>query len=566
MTQEQALQILKTGANVFLTGEPGAGKTHTINEYASYLRCRAIEPAITASTGIAATHIGGQTIHSWSGIGIRPLLSKRDLKNIADNEYVRRRVEHAHVLIIDEISMLASETLSMVDAVCKKIKENNKPFGGMQIILVGDFFQLPPIVKNNGNADPSAPRFAYDSPCWTEANFVVAYLTDQFRQDDQNFLDVLSAIRRNEFGGEHLKYIQRRKIQHDKAKDNMLKLFTHNVDVDLINDAMLEKLPGVTQQFEMTGRGPEFMIKNLRKGSLSPEYLRLKAGAAVMFTKNNLQKGFVNGTLGIVSDFAVESGYPIVKTQNGKFIEAEPMEWIIDENGRTVASITQFPLRLAWAITVHKSQGLSLDEAVMDLSDVFEYGQGYVALSRVRRLSGLHILGWNEQTFKVHPDVLKKDKKFRAFSDVAVNELEKIPAAALENKRLDFISACGGREVSGWEAPRVIRKAKKKKGDSHDVTLHFFNQGKDIAQIAKERGLTKGTIVSHLEKLRAKNTVKSVEMARLLPPKLGKAVKEIVLAFRKTEGRALSPVFEKLNGRFSYDELRLVRLLIDDDK
>ena len=219
MTQEQALTILKTGTNVFLTGEPGSGKTHTLNQYVAYLRERDIEPAITASTGIAATHIGGMTIHSWSGMGIKTKLDKYDLDKIASTEYIAKRVLRAKVLIIDEVSMLLSETLSMIDAVCREIKRSPDPFGGLQIILVGDFFQLPPIVnpvrnrtqtqasaisngvkneikENNAQSmllEESLTRFAYDSPAWNRANPIVCYLTEQYRQDDDKFLSILSA-------------------------------------------------------------------------------------------------------------------------------------------------------------------------------------------------------------------------------------------------------------------------------------------------------------------------------------------------------------------------------------
>ena len=153
MTQSQALSILKTGANVFLTGEPGSGKTHTINEYVAYLRARGIEPAITASTGISATHIGGMTIHSWSGIGIKTKLDKCDLDKISSNNHIVNRIKRAKVLIIDEVSMLPPETLSMIDAICGKIKQSLEPFGGIQVVLVGDFFQLPPIVKTGVGND-----------------------------------------------------------------------------------------------------------------------------------------------------------------------------------------------------------------------------------------------------------------------------------------------------------------------------------------------------------------------------------------------------------------------------
>jgi len=487
MTQSQALSILKTGANIFLTGEPGSGKTHAINEYVAYLRVRSIEPAITASTGIAATHIGGITIHSWSGIGIKTSLDKYGLNKIASSKYIVKRVRRAKVLIIDEVSMLSPETLSMIDAVCREIKQNPEPFGGIQIVLVGDFFQLPPVMNPVRNkplqaaaATPSAERisngvkigtednasvtlikeplyrFAYDSPAWERANPVVCYLTEQYRQDDKDFLALLSAIRSNIFGNDHLCRIETRKIDHRTAPSGTPKLFSHNVDVDRVNDEVLAKLPGEPRVFTMFSRGPDALVSALQKGCLSPKTLSLKIGAAVMFTKNNPKEGFVNGTLGTIENFDKNSGYPIIKTRNGRRIGVEPMDWTVEENGKIRARITQLPLRLAWAITVHKSQGMSLDEAVMDLSDVFEFGQGYVALSRVRRLSGLYLLGWNERAFQVHPEVLAQDTKFRTQSEQAMRTFSRMAENEVVAIHEQSIHSCGGKIVSESRAVAKI--------------------------------------------------------------------------------------------------------------
>ncbi len=419
MTQTEALNIIKTGANVFLTGEPGTGKTYLVNEYVNFLRAHNIEPAITASTGIAATHIGGLTIHSWSGIGIKSELTKHELTKIAATEYLAKRIRRTKVLIIDEISMLSPETLGMVDAVCREVKQRPEPFGDIQVVLVGDFFQLPPIIKKlesdfNQHILFTKPvgRFAYEAPVWAQANMMVCYLTEQYRQDDNAFLNILGAIRRNEFGSSHLCHIEARKIAHTDAPTNIPKLFTHNIDVDRVNDERLATLSGRTQTFAMLSQGAEALVIALKKGCLSPEQLNLKTNAVVMFTKNSPKGLFVNGTLGVVERFDSTTEYPIVKIRSGQQIMVEPMDWTVEENNKIKARLTQLPLRLAWAITIHKSQGLSLDAAVMDLSQVFEFGQGYVALSRVRRLAGLHMLGWNERAFQVHPDILTKDNDF----------------------------------------------------------------------------------------------------------------------------------------------------------
>lgn len=470
MTQDQALDILKTGANVFLTGEPGSGKTHTVNMYAEYLRARLVDPSITASTGIAATHISGVTIHSWSGVGIKTSLTNYDLDKIASSEYIARRVRRAKVLVIDEVSMLPPETLSMVDAVCRDIKKCNDPFGGLQVIFVGDFFQLPPIIKKSFFGSQQAKlidipdaRFAYDSPAWKRANPMTCYLTEQHRQDDPEYLNLLNAIRGNTFDDNFLRQIETR-IVRGNAPEQAPKLYTQNADVDRVNDLMLAKLKTKPETFAMSWDGSAGLAAVLKKGCLSPENLILKEGAEVMFTKNNSQKGFVNGTLGVVEGFERSTGMPVVKTRNGRII-VEPAEWMVEENGKVRARINQIPLRLAWAITVHKSQGMSLDEAVMDLSEVFEFGQGYVALSRVRRLSGLHLLGWNERAFFVHPDVIAKDKEFCLSSDAVSVAFSKMTPLDLRTMHGNFINACGGENIgAGYppsDRPAEVKKPKK---------------------------------------------------------------------------------------------------------
>ncbi|OGY31498.1 MAG: hypothetical protein A2805_01570 [Candidatus Andersenbacteria bacterium RIFCSPHIGHO2_01_FULL_46_36] len=440
MTQEEALTILKTGANVFLTGEPGAGKTHTINQYVRYLREHKIDVAITASTGIAATHIGGITIHSWSGIGIKNSLSKYDIDAIASREYITKRISRARVLIIDEVSMLASNMIDMVDAVCRAVKDSPEPFGGLQVILVGDFFQLPPV-----NRTSQATSFAYDALAWREANPIVCYISEQHRQDDTPFLELLSAIRSNSFDAIHIEHLEKRRTSEHAAPQNIPKLFSHNVDVDRVNTDILNKIPGEAKLFTMRAKGAKALVASLQKGCLSPERLSLKIGAAVMFTKNNQKEHFVNGTLGTVQGFSKLDGHPIVKTKEGRKIDVEEMDWGVEDNGRVLASITQLPLRLAWAITVHKSQGISLDSAVVDLRQVFEFGQGYVALSRVKRLSGLHLLGWNTRAFEVHPGVLEKDSEFRDSSQIAENMFAGMEVSGIATMHSNFVKASGGK-------------------------------------------------------------------------------------------------------------------------
>lgn len=554
MTQAQALTILKTGANVFLTGEPGAGKTHTINEYVSYLRAHGIEPAITASTGIAATHIQGQTIHSWSGIGIRKSLSPYDLDKIASTEYLVRRIQKTKILIIDEISMIDGFTLDLVDAVCRAIKQKEEPFGGMQVILVGDFFQLPPISRNN----ESIP-FAFESQVWQMMKPLVCYLTEQHRQDDQNFLLLLSAIRRNQSMDEHLIHLKNRIIDESDTFENteMTRLFAHNADVDSINQAALRSIEGPTNVYTMATKGRESLIESLKKGCLSPERLELKIGAVVMCTKNNTQKGFVNGTTGTVARFEPGSKYPIIRTKDGDEIVMEPMDWSIEEDGKVRASITQIPLRLAWAITIHKSQGLSLDTAVMDLRQVFEYGQGYVALSRVRTLGGLYLIGWNDQTFQVHPRILQEDHLFREQSDSAQNIFAGLPPEQLETMQKNFILTNGGTFDQ-----KKIKKGKVEKRDTLDLTKELLLEGKSLKEIIKERKLVMTTVLDHVEKLILLKRINYENIEHLVDDKLEKAIPVITEAFATCDTTLLSPVYNHLGGKYTFDTLRLARAVI----
>lgn len=441
MTQQEALDILKTGASVFLTGEPGSGKTYVVNKYAEYLRGCGVDPAVTASTGIAATHIGGVTIHSWSGIGIKEKLSSSDLLAIVGRKKIRKNIERANTLIIDEVSMLSGETFSMVDEVCRSIRENNLPFGGIQVILVGDFFQLPPVSRGKERL-----LFAYESGAWKELNPVVCYLTEQYRQRDKIFLSALSAIRTNTFGESHRLSVLSRMREYEDVPKDIPKIFSHNVDVDKINAEKLSGLPEKLVSFRMESIGPKALVEFLRRGCLSPEQLDLKKGASVMFTKNHQQGYFINGTLGKIINFSGERGLPIVETREGAHILAEPMEWAIEEEGRVKAKISQIPLRLAWAITIHKSQGMSMDEAVIDLSGAFEYGQGYVALSRIRRLSGLYLLGANDRAFMVHPGVLEKDREFRSASEDIVEEFGLMKQKELHARQKTFVTDCGGSQ------------------------------------------------------------------------------------------------------------------------
>lgn len=550
MTQAEAVAILKTGANVFLTGEPGSGKTHTVNAYVDWLRASGIEPSITAATGIAATHVAGMTLHSWSGIGISESLSAAQVDAIAAKEHVARRLQKATVLIIDEISMLSAATFEMADAVCREVRRLDQPFGGLTVVLVGDFFQLPPISRGK------AAVFAYESKTWRDLNLLTCYLTEQHRQDDTAFLGVLSAIRSGEVEELHYEALTARRAEPAALPANAPKLYSHNADVDRINAEELAKIKGASKKFLMRSAGKDSLVDGLKRGCLSPELLELKEDASVMFTKNSPQGRFVNGTLGTVIGFGAE-GFPLVETREGLTIATEPMEWQVEEQGKVRASVSQVPLRLAYAMTVHKSQGMSMDAAIVDLSKAFEYGQGYVALSRVRRLAGLHLLGLNQRALEVHPQILEKDKDFRAASSAAEEAFAAMPAEELQAMQKKFVKASGGawaehvkRAPQGAREPGLPGRLAE--------TLQAARDGKTLAAVATARGLVPSTIVKHLEELAEIGKLEKQDFTHLLPT--DGSADEIHEALREAQGEKLSPVFHALGGRYSFEIIRLVRL------
>lgn len=511
MTQDRALDILKTGGNVFLTGEPGAGKTYVINKYIAYLEACRLKVAVTASTGIAATHIGGMTIHAWSGVGARDELTQYDLDAITTKEKIVSRVKKAQVLVIDEISMLDGKLIDMVNVVCRTIRQNSEPFGGIQIVFVGDFFQLPPVTRQG-----DMMRYAFESRGWEEARPMICYLTEQHRQEDEMLLGLLNAIRSNDTEEEHFTLLQEQKeIGYEGIEPT--KLYTHNADVDAVNNGKLSELPGKARRFKMAGKGNKLMQQGLVKNCLSPEVLELKEEAMVMCTKNNFETGYVNGTLGRVLEFDAVDGLPIIETTEGKKIKIEHTNWSIAEDNKVLAEVTQIPLRLAWAITVHKSQGMSLDAAEIDLSKAFVFGQGYVALSRVRTLTGLKMLGMSPTALRVDPKIVQSDARFRAEAEDAEQAFEALGDEETELMHKQFVQASGGTYVSGDIAVSEKKGMERvQKESTYALTKEALLKGSTVPQIAKERSVGESTVWTHLEKLVADADILEADLAPLI--------------------------------------------------
>ncbi len=556
MTQAQALTIMKTGVNVYLTGSAGSGKTYLLNQYISYLNDYNIPVAVTASTGIAATHMNGMTIHGWAGIGIKDEISEYDLEQLEDKQYLWKRFDKARVLIIDEVSMLHAHRLDIVERVCRKFKRNDKPFGGLQIILSGDFFQLPPINHSN---EPDLKNMIIYSEAWKLMNPAVCYLTEQHRQEDETLTFILNAIRNNSINTIHYQQLESRINAELPNKIHPTKLYTHNANVDIENNTELATIVNDEKVFRMTSTGPEPLVEILKKSCLASEELHLKIGAEIMCIKNNFEKGYVNGSQGKVIAFLDSDNTPVVKLYNGKTIYISQDKWEIEENGKVKASINQLPLRLAWAITIHKSQGMSLDNAEIDLSHTFAYGMGYVALSRVRTLTGIRLIGFNPNALRVDPKVIKFDQELQkesAKNEIMFNKLKKSEQEKLEHI---FILNMGGD---------IYKKNKKKESpikiSTIMITKELLDQRKNITQITKERGLTKSTIIYHIEQIMG--LYPNTNISHIRPKQ--KDIDLVDKANAKLKGEEvgkLSPIktiLEKSGHSLTFEDIRLAKLFI----
>jgi len=472
MDQKTAFKMMRAGESIFLTGSAGTGKTFILNEYILFLKSRNVNIAVVSSTGIAASHLKGSTIHSFFGLGIKEVLNEKDLNTIINNNAIQKKIENLSVLIIDEVSMVSPALFDTMDLVIRSIKGSDDPFGGIQVIVTGDFFQLPPVSK--GRVEK---KFAWQSKSWKELDLKTAYLQKKFRQTQGDLVKVLDAIRAGDVTKEIMDILDKRVNINFPEGVIPTRLYTHNLDVDAINQRELNALKEKEYLFRSYTQGKERAIEKFFRNSLLSEELKLKKGALVMFLKNDPKNNVVNGTTGIVVDF--KDGYPVVKTQDGNTLKVTRETWEVEnDKGNAEATIEQIPLKLAWAITIHKSQGLTLDYAEIDLTKTFVPGQGYVALSRLRDIDGLKLVGYNAKSLEVDPLMLYVDN----FIKKASQKCEK--------------------EFSGLlDEVKDLFQPKPKEKTTVEITKEFLESGESIKSVAQKRGIKEGTVIAHLEKI-----------------------------------------------------------------
>lgn len=395
--------IKATGKSVFLTGKAGTGKTTFLKYITETIAKRFI---VLAPTGVAAINAGGSTIHSFFQLPLCPYLP--DIKELVTEyqmpeKYRSLRKERVKIirtldlLIIDEISMVRADLLDAVDMTLRRYRRSSKPFGGVQLLMIGDAQQLSPVVKENewqymSRVYPS-PYF-FHSKALSGLPYVTIELKKVYRQKDRDFVDILNSIRENRIDAQLLERLNSRLHAFDDG-DDIIRLTTHNSQADSVNIRKLDELPGEPVTFEAYVEG-EFPENNFPADST----LYLKKGAQVMFVRNDPEGEFYNGKIGRVEDISPE-GLVTVSDQNGGTITVAPVSWeniqyvLDDDSGeisqRIVGTFRQLPLRIAWAITIHKSQGLTFDKVIIDAGAAFAFGQVYVALSRCRSLEGISL-------------------------------------------------------------------------------------------------------------------------------------------------------------------------------
>lgn len=412
-SQVKAFNLLTSYKSSFITGPAGTGKTFMIQEFRRWAEQRHLTVATCATTGCAAYLIGGVTVHSWAHIGLGDGDVTQLVRRIRSYPKARQRWLNTDVLIIDEISMMSPELLGKLETCAREIRGNTKLFGGIQLVAVGDFYQLPPVMDND---DSDSSAFCFQSPLWDQLFPIenTCTLNEIVRQDDPAFQTVLNKIRVGQIDDQVKNMLESRIVDSKQIKIQGVRptrIFPHRYTVDNINHQKLGKLKGDVQEFvsEVTigstdvplNQDTSPLIKNLP----CQERLQLTRKAQVMLIVNlDQDRGLVNGSRGVVTGF--QNKNPVVKFVSGITMVIEPHRWTIDNTGKQSVVVRQIPLILAWAMTIHKSQGGSLDLAEIDIgSSLFEYGQAYVALSRVRYLNGLRILNLSLDEIRAHPVV-----------------------------------------------------------------------------------------------------------------------------------------------------------------
>lgn len=557
--------VEKTDMSLFLTGKAGTGKTTFLREVVHYTKKKCI---VLAPTGIAAVNAGAMTIHSFFQFGLGPFVQgviepKSDFRiNKSKLELIR----HLQLLIIDEVSMVRADLMDHIDVELRRIRRNSKPFGGVQLLMIGDLQQLPPIA--HGGEDELLRQYYktlyfFSSAALKSMKYSCIELKNVYRQTDRHFIDILNHARDCTLTSQDISDLNARYVPgfSPKPEDGYIRLMTHNRQVDYVNAAEMEKLDSKSYTFvaAVTGTFPEESYPTANS-------LTLKKGAQVMFIKNDPERRFINGTLGEVKSIDKNS-IAVRLAESGTVIDVEPMEWQniryqFDEESKEISSkqigrFKQYPLKAAWAITVHKSQGLTFDKAIIDVHAAFSPGQAYVALSRCRTLDGLVL------SSPVSASVFMRDNAVDAYMNYISRPVEELAFSSCY-EYFEYEKKPEPEVVAPVEKVKVnIEKPKKEKTEglrdesgkelsTFECSYRLYNQGDTVEQIAEKRGLNQSTIEGHLARYVASGDIDVHEFVD------GDTLRKVeAYCMEHPEEKALKPIFEHFDAKIPYGVLRM---------
>ena len=557
--------VEKTDMSLFLTGKAGTGKTTFLREVVRYTKKKCI---VLAPTGIAAVNAGAMTIHSFFQFGLGPFVQgviepKSDFRiNKSKLELIR----HLQLLIIDEVSMVRADLMDHIDVELRRIRRNSKPFGGVQLLMIGDLQQLPPIA--HGGEDELLRQYYktlyfFSSAALKSMKYSCIELKNVYRQTDRHFIDILNHARDCTLTSQDISDLNARYIPgfSPKPEDGYIRLMTHNRQVDYVNETELEKLDSKPYTFvaAVTGTFPE-------ESYPTADSLTLKKGAQVMFIKNDSERRFINGTLGEVKSIDKDS-IAVRLAESGTIIDVEPVEWQniryqFDEESKEISSkqigrFKQYPLKAAWAITVHKSQGLTFDKAIIDVHAAFSPGQAYVALSRCRTLDGLVL------SSPVSASVFMRDNAVDAYMNYISRPVEELAFSSCY-EYFEYEKKPEPEEVAPVKKVKVNKEKPKKekkeelrddtgkKLNTFEYSYWLYNQGNTVEQIAEKRGLNQSTIEGHLARYVASGDIDVHEFVD------GDTLEKVEAYCEKhPEEKALKPIFEHFDAKIPYGVLRM---------
>lgn len=531
--QEKALDILQREGNIFLTGAAGTGKSFLLSRY---LRDKPSDAfPIVASTGAAAVLIGGRTFHSFFGLGIMEGGLEATVARALKSRKLVQRLLSASCVIIDEVSMLSGATLMAAEMIARKVRNIDLPWGNLRIIAVGDFAQLPPVTQGMQLKD-----WAFQHAIWKETDFQPALLSTVMRTQDVDFLNILNFVRAGTVNDDVRDFLNDHMIDSSEEAEGT-RLYPHRAKADEYNLRKLHSIPGSIRSIQTHYEGSSHVLESARRSLPIPDVLQIKEGALVMMRKNDPSEEqlYVNGSLGYVRDITEDT--LTIRLLQGGTIEVEQQKFsCLDGDGQELLSAWNFPVTLAWATTIHKAQGASLDSMIVDLSSLWEPGQAYVAMSRVRSAQGLHVERWSERSIRAEPLVT-------SFYDSMTTEMEAYVPRPLFTVRALFTK------------PTVERTRKKSKSEDRMETIEkLLRENRPIERIAGACGMNMDQLLKLIEKMQQNGTrcdlsyladdVDSYDAIR-------RSFEDIGLA-------RLKPVYEDLKEEFDYETLRLVRCII----